>query len=638
MKKIFPIDFTKTFRFRLYLIFSGAVLSVALMIYLYLPQKFQEQAIHAAHSKAITIADISAFSTAPALYFNDTDALQEVLNSTGKNPDVRYIIITDHRLKLIAGLHVEEGVRLKYDIADYDGVLSEDERTVMSRSSIQYNNLTIGYLYLGLSLDPMLEEVGNTKRNFTLLSITMLIVGLGMVYFVARLLTNPLEKMAATFQQIARGDFSKHVDPSSYREINQLAESFNQMVDGLSTVQAELRSVNRTLELRINERTKDLMREVQQHKITEDALRESEERYRALVELSPDAIMVLSENKFMFLNPSVLSMFRVYSIDKMFERSLFEFMKPLEAKHLEENLNNILHGNIVNILSDYSFLRDDGSEFIAEVAATKLVFRGKIAVQIVIRDISERMKNERHQMELEQQLLHIQKKEIISTLASGLAHDILNILGIIGTSINKLLFMKNLNEQSLMESAEQISKASERGKALVRQLLSFARKSELNFDSVHINTVVTEITSVIQRTFPPSITIEHKLEKDLPMIRADQNQLHQALLNLCLNARDAIQGTGTITVSTMLTPNGKGGENVKVPGEFLCVSVEDNGIGMSDEVMKRIYEPFFTTKSEGTGSGLGLAMVKGIVENHRGYIEVETALNRGTAFRLYFPV
>ncbi|MFA6438271.1 MAG: ATP-binding protein, partial [Bacteriovoracaceae bacterium] len=634
MKKLFSERFTSTFRFRLYMLFSGAVLSVSLFIYFYFPHQFNDQAIVAARSKAMTIADISAYSIAPAIYFNDSDALQEVLSATQRNSEIRYIIITDYKQHVAAGYNVEIGLRMNYDIASHDGTLSNDRSTVMTRAVIQFNNLTLGNIYLGLSLDKLAEDVAETKKTITFISGIILIIGLLVVYIVARFLTKPLETMAQTFHQIARGDFSQHVQTSGYVEISQLGEAFNHMVDDLASLQSELRSVNRTLENRISERTTDLQHEIVQHKKTEVALRESEERFRALVELSPDAIVVLSDGTFAFINPSALSMFRVYSIEKMSGRSLLEFLHPAQVNLFEESLNRILHGNMVNIFSEYAFVRNDGTEFIAEVAATRLIFRGKIAVQIVIRDISERIRNERKKMELEQQLLHVQKKEIISTLASGLAHDILNILGIIGTSINKLLFMKIVNQESLLESAEQISKASERGKSLVRQLLSFARKSELNFDSVSINTIVMEITSVIQRTFPVTIAIKIDLSNDLPQIRADNNQLHQALLNLCLNARDAIQETGMITIATTasIKPSLPG-----LQGDYICVSVSDDGIGMNEEIQRRIYEPFFTTKSEGTGSGLGMAMVKGIMENHRGFIEIDSAEGKGTTFRLFFP-
>ncbi|NUN69665.1 MAG: PAS domain S-box protein [Bacteroidetes bacterium] len=638
MRQFLRDSIVSSFRFRLYAIIAGAVLSVSAFIYLYFPQKFHEQAYAAARAKAMTIADISAYSTAPALFFNDSVAVQEVLAAARQNADIRFIIITDQQQRIVHGYRTEIGVGLRYDIATHEGNLDEHRSTVISRSVILFDGQTIGQLYIGLSLDAINLEVSETKRTITVISAIILIIGLTLSYVVVRLLLGPLERMAGTFRRIAQGDFSQHVEISDFAEVNRLGTAFNSMVDDIAALQGELHGMNRTLEERISERTADLQRSVEQHTRTEAALRDSEERFRALVELSPDAIVVFAAGEFTFINPSALTIFRVPSGGSLHGASLYDMMPLAQAPLFEEMLQRIINGTAVNILTEHTFVREDGTEFIAEVAATKLVYSGTPAVQIVIRDISERIRSERKRIELEQQLLHVQKKEIISTLASGLAHDILNILGIIGTSINKLLFMKELTPSSVNESAEQITKATERGKGLVRQLLSFARKSELNFDSVNVNTIVTEITSVVQRTFPGSIAVKNDLAADLPMIRADSNQLHQALLNLCLNARDAIQDAGLITISTSdaIRPSDAA---VRDPSaRYLCLCVSDDGVGMSDDVLKRIYEPFFTTKNEGTGSGLGMAMVKGIMENHRGVIEIDTAVGKGTTFRLFFPI
>ncbi|MBP9212526.1 MAG: PAS domain S-box protein, partial [Bacteroidetes bacterium] len=546
--------------------------------------------------------------------------------------------ITDQHQRIVQGYRTDMGIRLQYDIATHDGKMDEERSTVISRSVIRFDDQIIGQLYVGLSLDAINRQVRDTRRTISLISALILIIGLTMAFAVVRMLMGPLEQMAETFQRIARGDFSQHVQISDFAEVNRLGEAFNSMVDDIAVLQYELQRMNKTLEQRISERTSDLQKAVEQHTRTEAALRDSEERFRALVELSPDAIVVYAQGGFTFINPSALTIFRVAPGGTLNGASLYDLMPLAQAPLFEELLQRIINGTAVNILTEQPFLREDGTEFIAEVAATKLVYRGEPAVQIVIRDISERIRNERKRIDLEQQLLHVQKKEIISTLASGLAHDILNILGIIGTSINKLLFMRDVTHDSINESAEQISKATERGKALVRQLLSFARKSELNFDSVNMNTVVTEITSVIQRTFPGSIAIKNELAPDLPLIRADSNQLHQALLNLCLNARDAIQDAGLITISTSDAIRPSDASLRDQTTRYICLCVSDDGIGMSEEVLRRIYEPFFTTKSEGTGSGLGMAMVRGIMENHRGMIEVDTAVGKGTVFRLFFPL
>ncbi len=401
---------------------------------------------------------------------------------------------------------------------------------------------------------------------------------------------------------------------------------------------AKIENDNILLQQQFQQLKLEYQHEVYKRKETESALRESEERFRSLVELSPDAIILHSEQKFIFGNLAALSLFRISSMQSLIEKSIFDFMNEHQARLLRESMDRMVNGSVLSLLSEYSFFRPDGEEFSAEVTANKLKYSNGISIQFMIRDITERSKNERQRIELEQQLLHIQKKEIISTLASGIAHDILNILGIIGTAINKLTFLKDIDKKSLSESAEQISMATERGRALVRQLLTFAKKSELNFDLVQVNPIIAEIVSVIQRTFPEIITIEMKLSDNLPSMRADANQIHQALLNLCLNARDAIGDSGMIIISSSIADKIGEEQQIDSVNEYICISVSDNGCGMSQEVKNNIFQPFFTTKHETEGSGLGLAMVNGIIENHRGFIELESEIGKGTTFKLYFPI
>jgi PAS domain S-box-containing protein len=625
-------------RFRLFIFFSAVVAVFSIFLYFYLSRQFEEQILSAEQYKAINVAEFSAASISLPLRQNDSAGVQAIITSLRQHYLVLYVVVLDQQGKRIAGYLTDTAETYQYREAAARNLVDLDRAVITTGTSITADGNVIGSMYIGFSLQQALQALAVQRTELAWISIIRLLFGSFLVFILTTIVLRPINSMMTRFMTAVHTDIFHRMQPTGYEEIDRFVRSFNTMVADLEVMQNELHSVNRTLELRVNERTSELQKEIQQHKATEAALRESEERYRALVELSPDAIVVHSEQSFTFINPSALSMFRVYSAERMNGRSLYDFMHPAQAHVLQESLLKILQGSLLNVSTEFSFIREDGGEFIAEVAATRLIYRGRVAIQIVIRDISDRMKNERKRIELEQQLLHVQKKEIISTLASGLAHDILNILGIIGTSINKLLFMKNLTQDSLMESADQIAKASERGKSLVRQLLSFARKSELNFDSVNINTIVTEITSVIQRTFPATIAVKNDLSPDLPPIRADNNQLHQALLNLCLNARDAIQETGLITISTTAAIQPSVAAASASHHEYICVCVSDDGVGMPEEVIARIYEPFFTTKSEGTGSGLGMAMVKGIMENHRGYIEIDSAVGKGTTFRLFFPV
>ena len=638
MKKLFPNRITFSLRFWLCVIFLFGVISRVVFMNVYYPKKTLEQAVKHTLSEASSFGRLAAFSSEQAVRMHDSLTLGRVVKELQLNRSIRFIVITDSLRTPIASYDIDAAALWKYQSVIESTTVSENQLTVISKYPIYSENLTIGFLYIGFSLDDISREVDETKNNVLVIAGIILLIGIPFVWFISYLLIKPFDRMIDTVKNIAQGITADQELKPGYSEIKHLTDEFNDMVKKVTAAQEELRIVNRSLEMRIDERTKDLQLEIHQRKKTEEDLRISEERFRALVELSPDAIVVYTEETFLFINSSAFTMFRMEPAKKISERFLLESMHSTQAEVFELSLNKVLHEGMANFIAEYTFMRVDGTEFIAEVAATRFIFEGKNAIQIVIRDISERFKSERQRLELEQQLFHIQKKEIIGTLASGIAHDILNILGIIGTAINKLLFLKNIDQKSLLDSAEQISKATDRGRALVKQLLTFAKKTELNFDVTQINNPVSEIVNIIQRTFPSTIAVDAHLGENLPPIRVDNNQLHQALLNLSLNARDAIQGNGTISIETSMTNrvsfNGSSGKN----GEYICISVSDDGIGMEPDVMKKIYEPFFTTKDEGTGSGLGLAMVKGIIENHRGFIEVESKPGKGTTFRLYLPV
>ena len=194
--------------------------------------------------------------------------------------------------------------------------------------------------------------------------------------------------------------------------------------------------------------------------------------------------------------------------------------------------------------------------------------------------------------------------------------------------------------QKLSQSIDTITKATERGADLVKQLLTFARKTETFFETVSINDMIREINQLLKETFPKTITISTSLDQDLPAIVADASQIHQVLLNLCVNARDAMPSGGTLSISTGAIE----GEAVrsrfpKATARFYVqIQVTDTGLGMDEATRHRIFEPFFTTKELGKGTGLGLAVVFGIIEKHNGFIDVRSAPGEGTSFTVYLPI
>lgn len=238
---------------------------------------------------------------------------------------------------------------------------------------------------------------------------------------------------------------------------------------------------------------------------------------------------------------------------------------------------------------------------------------------------------------LEDQLRQAQKMESLGTLAGGIAHDFNNIIAVINGYAEFALL--NPGDTALLQKCmREIKKASQRASGLVRQILTFSRKAEVRFAPLDLNQLTRELVALLAETFPRNLTFNFVLEENLPPLLADQNQLQQVILNLCVNARDAMPTGGTLTITTTRVEGGAVPAAVVGGRACACLAVTDTGTGMSPEVRARIFEPFFTTKAVNKGTGLGLAVVYGIVASHEGTIEVESEPGAGSTFKVYLPL
>ncbi len=373
---------------------------------------------------------------------------------------------------------------------------------------------------------------------------------------------------------------------------------------------------------------------------SEEKLRRSEKRYRDLFDSVSDLIYTQDlEGRFMNGNRAMTSIFG-YELEEFIGRKAADFMKPeLGELFYTEYLEGIKKKGHYQGISSY--FTKDGRKIYLEFRSNLIrPADGEPFISGIARDVTDRVLAQREIEKLNKQMLQAQKMEAIGTLAGGIAHDFNNLLqGILGYT--QILAMEKDKGDPDIARLQQIEKAAHRASELTQQLLTFSRKVESRKRPVDLNHEVEQVEKILKRTIPKMIDIELNLEKNLEAISADPSQLEQIIMNLGVNARDAMPEGGKLLLET---------ENVILdeefckdhlgarPGKYALLRISDTGIGMDMKTLEHIFDPFFTTKEVGKGTGLGLAMVYGIVKSHEGYIMCASEPGDGTTFKIYFPV
>ena len=362
-------------------------------------------------------------------------------------------------------------------------------------------------------------------------------------------------------------------------------------------------------------------------------LRLSEMKYRSIFENSQDAVIVSQPDGYILdANPAALDMFgyeskeeflkinipkHLYADEKDREKFLVEMEKSGFVQDMELRLKRKDGSTLVTLLS--SVCHNDSE------SGTKQYLS-------ILKDVTQRW-------QLKEQLAQAQRMESIGMLAGGIAHDFNNILGgILGyASLIKLQISEGDRFYRFVDSIE---KSAVRGAELTNQLLVFAKRGQAQLSRVQINDVVNDTLKIIRSTFPKSIKIDINLSESIPPVLSDEAQLNQVLMNLCVNARDAIAEKGTVTINTKsLTIDQELAKqyNVSREGTYVVIEVADTGIGIEPNLLKHIFEPFFSTKEQGKGTGLGLSMIYGFVHSQNGFIDVESTPGKGSIFRIFLP-
>jgi PAS domain S-box-containing protein len=372
--------------------------------------------------------------------------------------------------------------------------------------------------------------------------------------------------------------------------------------------------------------------DITKHKLAEEALKESEERYRIAIEHSNDGVAIVRKNQHVFVNQRFLTMFGYEDPSEVLGRSLLATIHPDDYERvIEINLENKKEG-AVSLRYEFKGVRRDGTVINVEVSSTRIVYQGKPAILAYIRDISERVR-------AEEMLRQSQKMEAVGTLSAGIAHDFNNILtAILGFA--SLSYEDAGAGGKIKRYLMHVLNAAQRGKDLVTQILSFSRKGKEGLKPTNLASVVKESVKMLRATLPKIIAIRTDITSESSIVLADGTQIQQIIMNLGTNSAYAMRekgGSMTVELSCLtLTPEIAPSTDLTI-GRYLRLSITDTGTGMDKDVLDRVFDPFFTTKDPGQGTGLGLWVVHSIVKNHKGAITARSTPGEGTTFELLLP-
>ena len=389
-----------------------------------------------------------------------------------------------------------------------------------------------------------------------------------------------------------------------------------------------------------NGKVQGIVRDVTERKRAEAALRRSEESFRRLIERSPDLIVVHRGGRIIWVNEACARMFDV-TAEQMRGRPVLEFVHPDDRELVVARIRRQRESGEAVPSVEERFIRSDGSIWIGDVVAIPLDFHGEPSNIVIAHDVTERKRAEEERLELEARIQHTQKLESLGVLAGGIAHDFNNLLmGVLGNASLALLDLPP--ESPVRGSVKRIETAAHRAADLTKQLLAYSGKGRFVVQHMDLSKVVDEMVHLLKTVISKKATLRFDFAPSLPSIEADATQMRQVVMNLITNASDALgEAPGLIAIRTGVEDvdadylSGTYLDEDLEPGQYVFLEVSDTGCGMDAEVIRKIFDPFYTTKF--TGRGLGLAAVLGIVRGHHGAIDVTSEPGQGSCITVLFP-
>ena len=359
-------------------------------------------------------------------------------------------------------------------------------------------------------------------------------------------------------------------------------------------------------------------------------LHESEQWHRSLFENATDGIIVMDKNSIIVNANDRACEMHGFTRESLIGAHIKLLVGDSDGDTISRKTRRILDGE--SLVFEAKNNKKDGTYIYVEISSKAITIGNEVFIQSFYRDITEKKKFQEH-------VLQSQKMESVGVLAGGIAHDFNNILTAILGHTDLIRRFAVLNEKAT-RSLNVIEDASRRAGRMISKLLGFARKSKHERTPINLNDVVYETIKLLEQVFKKDINLTVELDNRLPLIQGDVNQMEQVIMNFLVNARDAMPNGGRIVIKTQARTVVKGMPDVPPyvpPGEYVQISVSDTGMGIPEDIKNKIFEPFFTTKEQGKGTGLGLSMVYGAINDHQGYLSVESTLGVGSVFTVFLP-
>jgi two-component system cell cycle sensor histidine kinase/response regulator CckA len=487
----------------------------------------------------------------------------------------------------------ESGVRVSV------GALDGQERVVAWRQMVR----APWTVSVGIPIDAMMSTEAHDLRRDVLILVVAIILALLAAALISERIVRPIQTLTTDAAAIAGGDLSHRSTVGSGGELGLLAKQFNAMA---STLESQTRT-----------------------------LRDNEERYRELFELSPLPTWLFDQESLRFIAVND-AMTRTYgwSRDELLGMSTIQIRPPEDIEAYESLL--LYSDDAVFAQRRVRHLARDGTVLNVEVSSERTIFSGRHAWLVVANDLTQREQTEAALRTSQEQLRQMQKIEAVGSLAAGIAHDFNNLLtGILGSIDLALLALPQ--SHPAVEEVAYAREAAVRATDLTKRLLTFSRQQSAAAVIVDLRETVRGMQPLLVRTLGEHVRLEMRLERGTCTVLGDPGQFEQVLLNLLVNARDAMPDGGVATIDVRPTVLESEADGIPV-GTWVTLSVSDTGTGIDAATVARVFEPFFTTKERGKGTGLGLSVVFSIVTNAHGFVRIETSPGAGATFRLYFPL